>query len=93
MPTDNIIRKSSNTLLLAFAKGNAGATRVLSKKLLPKVYAQALNHLDNQADAKDIAQEALVDCGVLHLTGKEMCQNINLALFVTDIFLLRSTTA
>ena len=93
MPTDHITRKSNNVMLLAFAKGNAGATRVLSEKLLPKVCVEAFNHPRNQADHRDIAQEAFLNGGVLHQTEKEMCQNSNLALFAANKFLLRPTTA
>ena len=74
IPTNYITRKSNNAMLLAFAKGNAGAARVLSEKLLPKACAQAFNYLHKQTDVKDIAQDAFLDCGVLHQTGKKMCQ-------------------
>ena len=58
MPIDHITQKSNNALLLSFAKGNAGAARVLSERLLPKAYAQAFHQLRNQTAAEDIAQEA-----------------------------------
>ena len=59
MPIDHITRKSNNALLLAFAKGNTRAARVLSDSLLPKIYARAFHQIRNQADAEDIAQEAV----------------------------------
>ena len=72
MPIDHITQKNNNSLLFAFAKVNAEAARVLSERLFSKAYAQAFHQLHNQADVKDIAQEAFLNSVVWHQIGKRM---------------------
>lgn len=61
MPINHKTKTSDNALLVAFAKGIAGAARVPSERLLPKAYAQVPHQLRNQADAEDIAKGAFLD--------------------------------
>jgi len=49
--------------LLAYANGDEEAARVLSLRLVPRVLAQATRMLADQAEAEDVAQEAMMSCG------------------------------
>ena len=47
-------------LLLAYANGEPNAAQLLSQRLLPRVYGQALRMLSDRAEAEDVAQEAMI---------------------------------
>lgn len=47
-------------VLLAFAAGDTEAARILSQRLVPRVLAQATRMLADQAEAEDVAQEAMM---------------------------------
>lgn len=47
-------------VLLAYANGDSDAARVLSQRLVPRVLAQATRMLADQAEAEDVAQEAMM---------------------------------
>ena len=47
-------------LLIAFANGDAQAAQALTTRLLPRVLAQATRMLAIQAEAEDVAQEAML---------------------------------
>ncbi len=47
-------------LLLAYAHGDMGAAQALTARLLPRVLAQATRMLADQAEAEDVAQDALM---------------------------------
>lgn len=51
---------SDAALLVAFARGDAQAARDLTARLLPRVLAQATRMLTSQAEAEDVAQEAMI---------------------------------
>ncbi|MEL6683032.1 MAG: RNA polymerase sigma factor [Pseudomonadota bacterium] len=57
---DQLVGVSDADLLVAFAEGNAQAARDLTARLLPRVLAQAVRMLANQAEAEDVAQEAMI---------------------------------
>ena len=47
-------------LLVAYANGDPSAAQVLTARLLPRVLAQATRMLSDQAEAEDVAQDALM---------------------------------
>lgn len=47
-------------ILLAYAQGDGEAAKVLSARLLPRVLAQATRMLADQAEAEDVAQDAMM---------------------------------
>ncbi len=47
-------------LLIAFANGDAQAAQALTERLLPRVLAQATRMLAIQAEAEEVAQEAMI---------------------------------
>lgn len=47
-------------LLVAYANGDGQAARLLTMRLLPRVLAQATRMLGNQAEAEDVAQDAMM---------------------------------
>jgi len=49
-----------DAVLLAYANGDEEAARVLSLRLVPRVLAQATRMLADQAEAEDVAQEAMM---------------------------------
>ena len=46
--------------MLLFAQGEAGAARILTARLLPRVLNHAARVLGNRTDAEDVAQEAML---------------------------------
>ncbi len=52
--------QSDETLLALFATGDQHAARVLTARLLPGVFALARRMLADQAEAEDVAQEAMI---------------------------------
>ena len=49
-----------DALMLLFAQGEAGAARILTARLLPRVLNHAARVLGNRTDAEDVAQEAML---------------------------------
>lgn len=47
-------------LLARYARGDAAAARVLTTRLTPRAYAQAMRLLGDRAEAEDVAQEAMM---------------------------------
>ena len=60
MPRDTLSDGSDDALLLLFARGDGDAARVLTGRLLPRVYHQARRMLGDQSEAEDVAQEAMM---------------------------------
>ena len=60
MPSQTPDQLDDTALLAAYAKGMPEAARILTERLMPKLYAQAYHQLQNAADAEDIAQEAML---------------------------------
>lgn len=60
MPRDSFQDASDDALLVLYANGDASAARVLTMRLTPKVYGHAYRLLGDQAEAEDVAQEALI---------------------------------
>ncbi len=60
MPYDQQDDIPDEALLVLYANGDAGAARTLTLRLTPRVFAHAYRMLGNQADAEDVAQEALI---------------------------------
>lgn len=57
---DQLSSAPDAALLLAYANGDPDAARILSQRLLPRVYGQAMRMLADRAEAEDVAQEAMV---------------------------------
>lgn len=51
---------SDDALMVLFANGEAGAARVLTARLLPRVLSHATGVLGNASEAEDVAQEAML---------------------------------
>ncbi|MFO7922014.1 MAG: RNA polymerase sigma factor [Nioella sp.] len=51
---------SDDALMVLFAKGDAGAARVLTARLLPRVLSHAARVLGDRVEAEDVAQEAML---------------------------------
>jgi RNA polymerase sigma-70 factor (ECF subfamily) len=51
---------SDDSLMLLFANGDAGAARILTARLLPRVLSHAARVLGDRAEAEDVAQEAML---------------------------------
>ncbi len=49
-----------DALMLLFAQGEAGAARILTARLLPRVLNHAARVLGDRAEAEDVAQEAML---------------------------------
>lgn len=47
-------------LLVAYANGDPDAAQLLTQRLLPSVYGQAMRMLTDRAEAEDVAQEAMI---------------------------------
>lgn len=64
MPRDTQVAEidalSDDALLLLYAKGDAGAARVLTGRHLGRVYGFAARLLGDRAEAEDVAQEAML---------------------------------
>lgn len=58
--TGSWVDAPDGAILLAYANGDVEAARVLSTRLLPRVLAQATRMLSDQAEAEDVAQEAMM---------------------------------
>ncbi|MEM9318411.1 MAG: RNA polymerase sigma factor [Pseudomonadota bacterium] len=51
---------SDDALMVLFAKGDTGAARVLTSRLLPRTLSHAQRVLGSRAEAEDVAQEAML---------------------------------
>lgn len=51
---------SDDALMVLFATGEAGAARVLTARILPRVLRHAQGVLGNRAEAEDVAQEVMM---------------------------------
>lgn len=60
MPLDARSRDDEADLLAAFASGDAAAARVLTARLLPRVFRFAVRVLGDRAEAEDVAQDAML---------------------------------
>lgn len=60
MPYDAVSELSDEALLVLYAKGDPLAAQVLSRRFLPRVLAHATRVLKDQAEAEDVAQEAML---------------------------------
>ena len=60
MPSQTPDQLDDTALLAAYAKGMPEAARILTERLMPKLYAQAYHRRQNAADAEEIAQEAML---------------------------------
>ncbi|UXX85199.1 RNA polymerase sigma factor [Roseovarius pelagicus] len=60
MPLDAMDEAPDDVLLARFAQGDAGAARVLTLRMTPRVFAHAVRMLGNRAEAEDVAQEAML---------------------------------
>ena len=59
-PTGSWSDAPDGVILLAYAQGDGEAAKVLSARLLPRVLAQATRMLADQAEAEDVAQDAMM---------------------------------
>ncbi len=60
MALDHSINISDDALLQLYANGDQAAARQLTLRLAPRAYKQAYRMLGVQADAEDVAQEAMM---------------------------------
>lgn len=60
MPFDDQKDVPDEALLALFANGDAGAARVLTARLVPRVMAHAHRMLGNRAEAEEVTQEAML---------------------------------
>ena len=56
MPSQTPDQLDDTALLAAYAKGMPEAARILTERLMPKLYAQAYHRRQNAADAGEIVQ-------------------------------------
>ncbi len=60
MPFDASTKVADETLLVLYANGDADAARELTLRLTPRIMGHAYRILGNQAEAEDVAQEAML---------------------------------
>lgn len=60
MPLDSQVELDDADLLARYASGDRAAARILTQRLTPVVYRQALRLLWDTAEAEDVAQEAML---------------------------------
>ncbi|MGI3168024.1 RNA polymerase sigma factor [Pseudooceanicola sp. C21-150M6] len=60
MPFDDLERLDDDALLVLFANGDRQAARLLTQRLAPGVHGHAWRMLGDQAEAEDVAQEAMM---------------------------------
>ena len=51
---------SDDALLVLFTNGSPAAAQELTRRLMPRVFAQAYHKLRNRADAEDVTQDAFM---------------------------------
>ena len=59
-PANDLEENDDHTLMAHYAGGNGQAARILTQRLLPKVYALSLRMLGTQAAAEDAAQDVMM---------------------------------
>ena len=60
MRFNQLSRMSDNALLEAYANGIPEASQILTDRFMAKIFTQAFHRVRNEADADDIAQEAML---------------------------------
>lgn len=60
MPADARTPPSDDALLALYAGGDDQAARILTERLLPRVFGHAARLLGDRAEAEDVAQEAMM---------------------------------
>jgi RNA polymerase sigma-70 factor (ECF subfamily) len=60
MPLDTDPHTDDAALLARYARGDAGAARLLTVRLTPPAFGQAFRLLGDRAEAEDVAQEAML---------------------------------
>lgn len=60
MPLDNDPHTDDADLLARYARGDGAAAQVLTTRLTPRVFGQAMRMLGDGAEAEDVAQEAML---------------------------------
>ena len=60
MPLDTDPHTDDSALLARYARGDAGAARLLTVRLTPPAFGQAFRLLGDRAEAEDVAQEAML---------------------------------
>ncbi|WP_299553343.1 RNA polymerase sigma factor [uncultured Tateyamaria sp.] len=60
MPLDARPDEDDATLLARYARGDAGAARALTVRLVPRAHAQAFRMLGDVAEAEDVVQDAML---------------------------------
>ena len=60
MPLDTDPHTDDADLLAAYARGDAGAARLLTVRLTPRAFGQAVRMLGDAGEAEDVAQEAMM---------------------------------
>jgi RNA polymerase sigma-70 factor (ECF subfamily) len=58
--TPGLDRLSDGALMVLFANGDPGASRVLTERLLPRALRHAARVLGDRAEAEDVAQDAML---------------------------------
>ncbi len=59
-PLGSLHEAPDDAVLVAYAQGDDDAARLLAQRLVPRVLAQATRLLADQAEAEDVAQEAMM---------------------------------
>lgn len=59
-PLGSLREAPDDAVLVAYAQGDDDAARLLAQRLVPRVLAQATRLLADQAEAEDVAQEAMM---------------------------------
>ena len=60
MRFDQLSEMSDDALLKAYANGIPEASQILTDRFMAKIFTQAFHRVRNEADADDIAQEAML---------------------------------
>jgi len=60
MSLHELEKLGDQALLVAYANGSPKATVVLTKRLMPKIFAQAFHRLQSITDAEDVTQESFL---------------------------------
>ena len=60
MRFNQLSRMSDNALLEAYANGIPEASQILTDRFMSEIFTQAFHRVRNEADADDIAQEAML---------------------------------
>ena len=60
MQFEHLSGMSDEALLTAYANGIPSASNILTNRFMPKIFSQAFHRVRNEADADEIAQEAML---------------------------------